>query len=129
MSRRDHTAHDLASLRIDLFGETVKAPFARVSGRKARGTVDSRGNVLAAAPFKKRKRKTIEKEISTQEEFGEHIALDVDDEALESSRPKKKRRIYYPDILPYLDISEGLNDPTCRPENEQPSAVSIQLPL
>src|SRR5258708_38079493 len=96
MSRRDHTAHDLASLRIDLFGETAKPPFADVFGRKAKGTVDKRGNVLATAPFKKRKRKTTEKNISTQEK------RDVD----ESIGPRKKRRTYYPSVLPYLNIPE-----------------------
>lgn len=125
MSRRDHTAHDLASLRIDLFGETAKASPSQVFGRKARGIVDKRGNVLATAPFKKRKRKTIENDNVTQERLGEPTGSNVNDEALGAGHAKKRRRTYYPSILPFLDISEGAGNPICRPENGQPTAVSI----
>ena len=128
MSRRDHTAHDLASLRIDLFGETAKASLTRVFGRKARGTVDKRGNVLATAPFKKRKRKTIENEDVTREGPEEFTILDVNDKEFEFRRPRKKKRTYYPGILPYLDISEGASNPIRCLENGQPIAVSIHLP-
>ena len=125
MSRRDHTAHDLASLRIDLFGETAKASSSQVFGRRARGTVDKRGNVLATAPFKKRKRKTIENDNITQQRPGEP----TDDEELGSGPPKKRRRAYYPSILPFLDISEGTSPPICHLENGQPTAVSINSSL
>src|SRR5258708_21687681 len=128
MSRRDHTAHDLASLRIDLFGETAKASSSQVFGRKARGTVDKRGNILATAPFKKRKRKAIEKDTITLESPGELTVVNVNDEALEG-RPKTKRRTYYPSILPFLNVSKGTRSPTFRPENGHPTAVSIRSSL
>ena len=123
MSRRHHTAHDLASLRIDLYGETAKSP-TQVFGRKARGIVDKGGNVLATAPFKKRKRQAIERENSAREGPGEPTlpGVDIHDEALKSGRLRKKKRTYYPGILPYLEISESTR-------NEQPTAVSTHLPL
>jgi hypothetical protein len=129
MSRRDHSAHDLASLRIDLFGETAKTSSTPVFGRKARGTVDKRGNVLATAPFLKRKRHTVEVGSLIQGGSGEPTVPDIKDGALESGRPKKKKRTYYPGVLPYLDISEGAGNAVYHPENEQPTAVSIHLPL
>ena len=129
MSRRDHTAHDLASLRIDLFGETAKTSSTPVFGRKARGTVDKRGNVLATTPFRKRKRKTVEVEIFAQGEPREPAVLHTNDEALDSGPPRKKKRTYYPGILPYLDISEGAGNASFHLKNEQPTAVSIHLPL
>ena len=128
MARRDHTAHDLASLRIDLFGETAKASSTLVFGRKPRGTVDKRGNVLATAPFMKRKRKMVEMGNSTQGEPGPTIS-DIKDEALDSGRPRKKKRTYYPAVLPFLDIAGGAGNTVHHPENGQPTAVSVHLPL
>ena len=124
MSRRDHTAHDLASLRINLFGETAKSSFSQVFGHKARGTVDKRGNVLATAPFRRGKRKALEKDNTTQGSPGEPTISTVDDETLESSRPMKRRRTYYPSILPFLDTSESTDTPISRLGNGQPTAVS-----
>lgn len=124
MSRRLHTAHDLASLRIDLFGETAKSSSSQVFGRKARGTVDKRGNVLATAPFRRGKRKAIERDSTTQGSPGEPTTSTVNEETLESGRPRKRRPIYYPSILPFLDISESTDTPISRLGNGQPTAVS-----
>lgn len=129
MSRRDHSAHDLASLRIDLFGETVKASSMPIFGRRARGTVDKRGNVLATAPFLKRKRNTVEMDNFIKGEPGEPTISDMKDEALEPRRPRKKKRTYYPGVLPYLDISEGTGHTIYHLENGQPTAVSAHFPL
>ena len=129
MSRRDHTAYDLANLRIDLFGETAKASSTPVFGRKGRGTFDKRGNTLATTPFMKRKRKTVEMESFAQGEPREPAVLNTIDEALDSRPPKKKRCTYYPGILPYLDISEGPGNTIFHLKNEQSTAVSIHLPL
>jgi hypothetical protein len=68
MSRRHHTAHDLASLRIDLYGETAKAPSTQIFGRKARGTVDKRVNVSATIPFEQKKRNRADNETIREEE-------------------------------------------------------------
>jgi hypothetical protein len=127
MSRRHHTAHDLASLRIDLFGETAKAHSSQIFGRKARGTVDRRGNVSATIPFKQRKRKRTDNQKIREEGLGEAIPLDGDDEAF-SGGPRKKKRTYYPGILPFLDISEDAGNRIRRLENGQPTAVSIYSP-
>ena len=129
MARRDHTAHDLASLRIDLFGETAKASSTPVFGRKARGTVDRRGNVLATAPFMKRKRKAVEMGDITQAGPGGPTISDVKDRTLDSGRPKKKKRRYYPGVLPFLDVAGDAGNTDCPLENGQPTAVSIHLPF
>jgi hypothetical protein len=65
----------------------------------------------------------------TQGEPGEPTASDINDGALESGRPRKKRRTYYPGILPYLDISGGAGNTIHHLENGQPTAVSIHFPL
>jgi len=131
MSRRNHSAHDLASLRIDLFGETAKTSSTPVLGRKARRrrTVDKRGNVLATAPFLKRKRNTVEMGNLIQGEPEEPPASDVKDGSLESGPARKKRHTYYPGVLPYLDISRSASGAVYHLENEQPTAVSIHLSL
>lgn len=129
MSRRDHTAHDLASLRIDLFGETSKSSSTLVFGRKPRGTIDKRGNVLATAPFMKRKRKMVEMGNSTQVGPGGPTVSDIKDGALDSGRPRKKKRTYYPGVLPFLDIAGGAGNTVHHPVNGQPNAVSVHLPF
>ena len=129
MSRRDHTAHDLASLRIDLFGETAKASSAPVFGRKPRGNIDKRGNVLATAPFIKRKRKMIEMGNSAHGSPEGPTVLDIKDGVLASGRPRKKKRTYYPGVLPFLDIAGGAGNTVHHPENGQPTAVSVHFPI
>ena len=129
MARRDHTAHDLASLRIDLFGETAKASSTPIFGRKPRGTVDKRGNVLATTPFMKGKRKAVEMGDITQGGPGEPTVSDVKDGALDSGRPRKKKRRYYPGVLPFLDIAGGAGNTVYHLEDGQPTAVSTHLPF
>lgn len=128
MARRDHTAHDLASLRIDLFGETAKTSSTPVFGRKPRGTVDNRGNVLATAPFLKGKRKAVDMGDITQGGPGEPTMSDIKDAALDSGRPRKKKRRYYPGVLPFLDISGATSNAVYHLDNGQPTAVSIHFP-
>src|SRR5258706_6801548 len=128
MSRRDYTAHDLASLRIDLFGETVKTSSTPVFGRKPRGTVDKRGNVLATAPFMKRKSKVVEMEDIIEGEPGEPTVPDDKMAHLVLAVEEEKRR-YYPGVLPFLDTEGGAGNAVYHIEDGQPIAVSNRLPF